>query len=138
VHGSKDRVKDASRNACDDVSCLRPVSTLSERRPTAFPSLATFGHPLSPARSFAAEEAAATDNEPTEAFVPTTLREESRLPENRDAFCRHDTRRKCTRRDCSLRPSCRLSRSRRPHFFPRGESAFVGHCECHGAVTRDP
>jgi len=64
-HGSKDRVKDASRNACDDVSCLRPVSALSERRPTAFPSLATFGHPLSPARSISAEEAAKTDNEPT-------------------------------------------------------------------------
>jgi hypothetical protein len=28
VHGSKDRVKDASRSACDDVSCLRPVPTL--------------------------------------------------------------------------------------------------------------
>jgi hypothetical protein len=28
VHGSKDRVKDASRGACDDVSCLRPVPTL--------------------------------------------------------------------------------------------------------------
>jgi hypothetical protein len=64
-HGSKDRVKDASRNACDDVSCLRPVSALGERRPTAFPSLATFGHPLSPARSFTAEEAAVTEDEPT-------------------------------------------------------------------------
>jgi hypothetical protein len=28
VHGSKDRVKDASRSACDDVSCLRSVPTL--------------------------------------------------------------------------------------------------------------
>jgi len=28
VHGSKDRAKDASRGACDDVSCLRPVPTL--------------------------------------------------------------------------------------------------------------
>lgn len=65
MHGSKDRVKDASRNACDDVSCLHPVSTLSERRLTAFPSLATFGHPLSPARSSTAEEAAITVTEPT-------------------------------------------------------------------------
>jgi len=65
VHGSKDRAKDASRGACDDVSCLRPVPTLSERRPTAFPSSATFGHPLSSARSSAAEEAAASDIEPT-------------------------------------------------------------------------
>jgi len=65
VHGSKDRVKDASRGACDDVSCLRPVPTLSERGPTAFPSSAPFGHPLSSARSSAAEEAAASDIEPT-------------------------------------------------------------------------
>jgi len=65
VHGSKDRAKDASRYACDDVSCLRPVPTLIERGLTAFPSSAAFGHPLSPARSFAAEEAAATDDEPT-------------------------------------------------------------------------
>jgi len=65
VHGSKDRVKDASRSACDGVPCLRPVPTLIERRPTAFPSSASFGHPLSPARSPTAEEAAMTDNEPT-------------------------------------------------------------------------
>ena len=64
-HGSKDRVKDASRSACDGVPCLRPVPTLMWRRPTAFPSSATFGHPLSPARSPTAEEAAMTDNEPT-------------------------------------------------------------------------
>jgi hypothetical protein len=118
-HGSKDRVKDASRSACDGVPCLRPVPTLSERRTTAFPSSAPFGHPLSPARSIPAEEAACTDNEPTKASVPTTHREARRLPEDRDACCRHDTRRRVTRRDFSLRPSCRLSRSRRPHFFPR-------------------
>jgi hypothetical protein len=28
VHGSKDRVKDASRSACNGVPCLRPVPTL--------------------------------------------------------------------------------------------------------------
>ena len=39
-HGSKDRVKDASRYACDGVPCLRPVPTHCERRTTAFPSLA--------------------------------------------------------------------------------------------------
>jgi hypothetical protein len=65
VHGSKDRAKDASRGACDDVSCLRPVPALGERGPTAFPSSAPFGHPLSSARSFAAEEAAAPEIEPT-------------------------------------------------------------------------
>jgi len=64
-YGSKDRVKDASRSACNGVPCLRPVLTLISRVPTAFPSLASFGHPLSPARSPTAEEAAMTDNEPT-------------------------------------------------------------------------
>jgi len=76
------------------LSCLRPVPTLKWRRPTSFPSSAAFGHPLSPARSFTAEEAAANDHEPTKAFVPTTSREGSRHPEDRDVFGRHDTRRK--------------------------------------------
>jgi len=39
-HGSKDRVKDASRSACNGVPCLRPDPTHCERRTTAFPSLA--------------------------------------------------------------------------------------------------
>jgi hypothetical protein len=56
--------------------------------------LATFGHPLSPARAITEEEASTTENEPTKAFVPTTPREERCHPENRDAFFRHDTRRK--------------------------------------------
>jgi hypothetical protein len=34
-----------------------------------------------------------------------------------------------TRRDCSLRPPRRLSRSRRPHSSPDGESAVDGHCK---------
>jgi len=91
-HGSKDRAKDASRSACDGVPCLRPAPTRKWRRMMSFPSSANaFGHPLSPARSLPAEEAACNDHEPTEAFVPTTHREACRLPENRDAFCRHDT-----------------------------------------------
>jgi len=117
-NGLKDRVKDASRFACNGVPCLRPVPTLMWRRTTAFPSLATFRHPLSPARSVPAEEAADTDHEPTKASIPAAHREACRLPRNRDVFCRHDTRRNVTRRDRSLRPSCRLSRPRRPHFFP--------------------
>jgi hypothetical protein len=46
------------------------------RKPTAFPSSATFGHPLSPARALIAEETAMTETEPTKAFVPPTPREE--------------------------------------------------------------
>lgn len=62
------------------------------RKTTAFPSWASFGHPLSPARSIPAEEAACTDYEPTEALIPTTHREACHLPEDRDALSRHDTR----------------------------------------------
>jgi len=60
--------------------------------------LATFGHPLSPARAITEEEASTTENEPTKVFVPTTPREERCHPENRDAFFRHDTRRIITRK----------------------------------------
>jgi hypothetical protein len=74
---------------------------------------------------------------PTEVFVPTAPREESRFPEDQDVFHRHVTRRSRTRKDCSFRPSRRLSRSRRPHFGPRvGDSAVDGHCEITVAVTR--
>ncbi len=59
---------------------------------------------------------------PTEAPIPTTLREERRLPEDRDAFHRHDTRRICNARGriapSRYAPSRRLSRPRRPHFCP--------------------
>jgi hypothetical protein len=54
VHGSKDRAKDASPSACDDLSCLRWVHTLRARMLTSFPSSAAFGHPLSSARLLAA------------------------------------------------------------------------------------
>jgi hypothetical protein len=50
VHGSKDRAKDASPSACDDLSCLRWLHTLCARMLTAFPSSASSGHPLSSAR----------------------------------------------------------------------------------------
>jgi len=59
---------------------------------TTFPSSAAFGHPLSPARLQTMEEPPLAHG-PTEASVPTTPREERRLPEDRDAFHRHDTRR---------------------------------------------
>jgi len=71
----------------------RPVPTPRERGPTSFPSSAPFRHPRSSARSFAAEEPRRPKDEPTKAFIPMTPREERRLPEDRDAFHRHDTRR---------------------------------------------
>jgi hypothetical protein len=56
VHGSKDRAKDASPGACDDVSCLRRVHTHRSRMLTAFPSSASSGHPLSSARQLSRED----------------------------------------------------------------------------------
>jgi hypothetical protein len=138
VHGSKDRAKDASPGHVR--RSLVPVMGACTlwRMPTAFPSSATFGHPLSSARAFAAEEPP-HPNGPTEAFVPTTPREGSRLPENQDAFDRHDTRRNRSRRDRSLRPPRRLSRSRRPHFVLETRTvSFDWALRGHGAVTRAP
>jgi hypothetical protein len=63
VHGSKDRAKDASPSACDDLSCLRWVHTLCARMLTAFPSSASFGHPLSSARLPAAVDTAACETD---------------------------------------------------------------------------
>jgi hypothetical protein len=93
VRGSKDRVKDASSERlqrCADAPCIRfvahadDVPLLGILRTSAVigaPS-ASGGYPWQSCG-------------PTEAFVPTTPREECRLPENRDVFHRHDTRRSC-------------------------------------------
>jgi hypothetical protein len=59
---------------------------------TTFPFSASFGHPLSSARR-PPRRIAAGSNGPTKALVPTAPREERRLPEDRDVFDRHDTRR---------------------------------------------
>jgi hypothetical protein len=56
VHGSEDRAKDASPGACDDLSCLRRVHAHRSRMPTAFPSSASSGHPLSSARLMPRED----------------------------------------------------------------------------------
>jgi len=92
VHGSKDRAKDASPVRLRR-SLVRVMGACALwRMRTAFPSSATFGHPLSPARHHAAEEPL-HKNGPAEILVPTTPREGCCLPEDRDAFDRHDTRR---------------------------------------------
>jgi len=118
VHGLEDRAKDASPSACDDLSCLHRVHTLSMRMPTSFPSSATSGHPLSPARLRVAEDTATRSR--TDRGFPSDDAPR-RAPPSRRPGClpppRH-AKDECARRDCSLRPSRRLSRSRRPHFFP--------------------
>lgn len=138
MHGSKDRAKDASPGACDDLSCLRWVHTHRSRMPTAFPSSASFGHPLSSARLMSREDKPATRVGPTEVFVPTPPREERCLPENRDALDRHDTRRmSVTRRDRSLRPSRPALSLTPPTLFPQRRGQCLGWAlQGHGAVTR--
>jgi len=124
AHGSKDRAKDASPSACDDLSCLRWVHTLRERMLTSFPSSAAFGHPLSSARLLAAGIpllAKRTD---------LGLRSDDpprRVPPSRKPGCLSPSRHAkefLSRRDFSLRPSRRLSRSRRPHFIPGWGQCF--------------
>jgi len=132
-HGSKDRVKDASRSACNGVPCLRPVPTRILRRTTALPSLAFLRTSAVTGAFDTCGGTADTDDEPTKAFVPATHREACRFPENRDAFCRHDTRRSFfeellfSPRDCSLSAFAPALSLTPPTLFPQvGESALLG------------
>jgi hypothetical protein len=67
---------------------------------------------------------------PTKILVPTTPREERCLPEDRDAFHRHDTRRSCLAKGWfppAFAPALSLTP---PTRFPHaGESALIGHCK---------
>jgi hypothetical protein len=118
---------------------LVPASSayaLLRRMPTTFPSSAPSGHPLSPARSRAMEEPPLAYG-PTEALVPTTLREEHRLPEDRDAFHRHDTRRMNLREGIAPSGLRAGSLAHAAHTFsPEGSVFLKGPCKGHGAVTR--
>ena len=89
--------------------CLVPATGACAlwRMPTAFPSSAVFGHPLSPARLRRAEDTAARSR------TDRGLRSDDaprRAPPSRKPGCLSPsrTRRIETRRDRSLRPSCRL------------------------------
>ena len=96
---------------------------------TTFPSSASFGHPLSSVRDDRGR-IPAKGHGPTEVLVPTTPREERRLPEDRDAFHRHDTRGShFCRRDCSLRPHAGISLTPPTLCSQVGDSAFVGPCK---------
>jgi len=71
VHGSEDRAKDASPGACDDLSCLRRVHAHRSRMPTAFPSSASSGHPLSSARLVSWEDCPRLESDrPRPSFRP--------------------------------------------------------------------
>jgi hypothetical protein len=78
-----------------------------------------------------------TVNGPTEVLVPTTPREEGRLPEDQDAFHRHDTRRKSLAKGLlppAFVPALSLTP---PTLSPQGgDSVFDWALRGHGAVTR--
>lgn len=115
--------------ACDDLSCLRRVHTLCgacrRRSPPRRPP-DTRCH----RRACVQRRKPLPAGGPTKILVPTTPREERRLPEDRDAFHRHDTRRSCFAKG-SLPPAFAPALSLTPPtLFPQvGESALIGHCK---------
>ena len=130
VHGSPDRVKDASPEHLHGFSCLCRVRALffsrarrhsPPRRPKDIRC-----HRRDSRRGGTSTNRRA-DRDPRSGDVPR------RKPLSRRSGCLgpHRTRRYWVlRKDCSLRSSRRLSRSRRPHsLFPAGRSALDGHCK---------
>jgi hypothetical protein len=141
VHGSKDRAKDASpvsrmpRSLVPCVGCIRFVAHADD-----VPLLGVL-------RTFAVIGAPTCsggyrypNDGPTETFVPTTPREGCCLPENRNVFHRYDTRRNRFAAKGLLPPAFAPALSLTPPTLcPHvGDSAFDGHCKCHGVVTHDP
>jgi len=124
VLGPKDRVKDASHRA-ESVRSRYVVPTLLWRGPTSFPSSATFGHPLSSARGPPREETrCGPSDRPRPSFqrrpAKSAAFQKTRMPftvSTREGIV-------VRRRDCSLRPSRRLSRSRRSHLVFRRRLCF--------------
>jgi hypothetical protein len=140
VHGSKDRAKDASpeshatiSRACvgcirfvahaDDVPLLGDLLDIRCHRRVICSGGCRYRMTDRPRPSFRQHPAKGTAFQKIRMPFTVTTHEGIDLP----------------RRDCSLRPSCRLSRSRRPHFVPKlGTVLFVGHCKCLGVVTHAP
>ena len=129
MHGSEDRAKDASPIRCDDLSCERWVHTPVAHADDvpllgALRTSAVIGAPVCsggnrytltdrPRSSFRRRPAKSAAFQKTGMPFTATTREGV-----------------VSRRDRSLRPSRRLSRSRRPHFFPRlGTVLLIGHCK---------
>jgi len=130
VHGPEDRVKDASPKRMRRSLVPASGACALWRMPTTFPSSAPFGHPPSSARLGVAGDTATcwrTDQDPRSSSTPRRVPPSGRsgcLPPPRHA------KELFSRRDCSLRPPRRLSRSRRPHFAPwLGTVFLIGHCK---------
>jgi hypothetical protein len=125
AHGSKDRAKDASAERRHDLSCMRRVHTLcahARRRspPRRPPDIRC--HRRAIRRGRKPTTTWRTDRDPRSDGAPR------REPPSRRPGCLLPSRhaRESSRRDCSLRPSRRLSRSRRPHLAPRGQLLLMG------------
>jgi len=111
------------RCACDDLSCLRRCMRFEARIRDDVPLLGDLQTPAvigAPLPREDTRERRRTDRGLRSDGAPR------RAPPSRRPGCLRPPRhvKECTRRDCSLRPSRRLSRSRRPHFFPRWGRCF--------------
>jgi len=137
VHRSKDRAKDAV--LCAHTRCLVPAPSAYAlwRMLTAFPSSASFGHPLSSARRRPGGIPETSDG-PTKALVPAAPREGYVLPEDQDAFHRHDTRRSQLREGIAPSGLRAGSLAHAAHTFSpvTGTVLFDWALQGHGAVTR--
>jgi hypothetical protein len=135
-HGSKDRAKDASPGARDDLSCLRRVHTLyrvcRRRSPPRRPPDIRCHRRACLSRGVPCVQ---TDR-PRSSF-PKTPREERLLPENRDAFHRHVTRRNLVRGGIAPSGLRAGSLSHAAHTSsPERRRCFEWALQGHGTVTR--
>jgi hypothetical protein len=136
AHGSKDRAKDASPERMRRSLVPATGACALWRMPTSFPSSATFGHPLSSARSRAAEDTATrlrTDRGPRSDDAPRRAPPSRRpgclspSPHAKDDFSREGIA------PSGLRAG---SLAYAAHTFsPAGESVLDGHCK---ATVRSP
>jgi hypothetical protein len=127
AHGSKDRAKDASAERMRRSLVRASVHTLGRMRDVVpllgvLRTSAVIGAP-----SVAGGYPLRRDG-PTKALVPTTPREERRLPEDQDAFDRHDTRGSHRGGIAPSGPHAG-SPAHAAHTFSRGKGAFDGHCK---------
>jgi hypothetical protein len=124
VHGSLDRVKDASPEHERQIMPLTSSACALLMRPLTFVPLLGFQRTSDVAGAAVGKGGAPTNmTDQPKLSIPPAHREAHRHPEERDAFHRRYARVRL-RRDRSLRPHASASRSRRPHFFPRMGRVF--------------